>query len=546
MPLSPVQQTVIENGNTLFNDRSGLLLMWQEMAENFYYDRAQFTGSTVLGQEYAIQATASDGALYRREMANLFQPMMRPSDFFEVKAADDDRNKNSEARGWLQDATVLMRKVMYATAAQLSRSSSLTDHDYVTFGQGAIEVCPRKDRRGLYYRNWHLRDVAWSQDYAGAVGDVHRNETTTLRNLVVTFGDKVPEKLRRDASARPFDKVKARHVVVPSTAYDLGIPVRSDRPFTSLWVLPDHGEVLQILPRQFKGYVIPRALTPDGSQYASSPFTSIVIADGRTAQVIERILLEAGEKAVDPPMVGTVDAIRGDIGLYAGGITWVDAEYDEKLGEAIRPLNIDTSGLAYGDRMSDRFAMRQRLGFMLDKVSLPETSGKTAYEVRKIVEQQMRQQIPIFGPIEAEYSEPLCSETFLVMRSLGAFPAQEIPDALRGENVDFTFKSPLADLEADALKAKLVEGMEVLGAAGQLDPQVSQIADPMAISRDMLQRLGWPEDWMRDEKRLAAAIEEMQAQRQAERAAADAGGAAEAAGKAAPMVAALMGAKKAA
>lgn len=541
MALTPVQQTVIENGDKLFSERSGLLLMWQEFAEHFYYDRAQFTGAPSLGQEYARQAYSSDGALYRREMGNLFQPMIRPADFFEVKAADDDRNKNSEARDWLQDATSLMRKVMYTTTSRYYTSTVLTDHDFVTFGQGVLEACARKDRRGVYYRNWHLRDVAWSQDEAGAVTDVHRNETTTLRNLVSTFGDKVPAALRRDAEKDPFGKVEARHVVVPSDAYDLGIVQRPDRPFTSLWVLPKHGEVLEVLPRMYKGYVIPRGLPVDGTQYGSSPFTSIIIADARTAQALERILLEAGEKAVDPPLVGTLEVVRGDVGMYAGGITWVDAEYDERLGDAIRPLNIDSSGLGFGADMAERFNVRQRIGMMLDKVSLPETNGKTAYEVKKIVEQQMRSQIPIFGPIEAEYSEPLCSETFLVMRSLGAFPSQDIPEALQGENVDFEFKSPLADLEGDKLKAALAEGMEIIGAAAQYDQTVAQIPDPMAITRDMLQRVGWPEDWMKDEKRLAAAVQNMQAEQAAQSVAADMGGAAEVAGKAAPMVKALMG-----
>lgn len=542
MALSPAQQTVIDNGNSLFKERSGLLLMWQELAEHFYYDRAQFTGPLSLGAEYAQQAYSSDGALYRREMGNLFGPMMRPVDFFEIKASDDDRNKNSEARGWLQDKTKLMRTVMFSQAARLYTSTTLTDHDFVTFGQGAVEVCARKDRRGLYYRNWHLRDVAWSVDYTGAVSDVHRNETTTLRNLVATFGNKVPEALRRDAEKDPHKKVCARHVIVPAGAYDLGLPERADRPYVSLWLMPEHGEVLELLPRAYRGYVIPRAPAPDGSQYGSSPFTSIVIADGRTSQAIERILLEAGEKAVDPPLVGTLDAIRSDVGLYAGSITWVDAEYDERLGDALRPLNIDSSGLGYGAEMAERFSQRQRLGFMLDKISLPDTSGKTAYEVRKIVEQQMRSQIPIFGPIEAEYSEPLCSETFLVMKALGAFPEQEIPDALRGENVDFSFKSPLADMESDALRAKLAEGMEIIGGVANIDPNVGQLPDPMAIARDMLQRLGWPEEWMKDEKRLSATLEQIQAQQQAAAIAADVGGAAEVANKAAPMVKALAGA----
>ena len=545
MPLTPVQQTILDNGNGLFRDRSGLLLLWQEFAEHFYYDRASFTGTQSLGQEYARQAMSSDGALYRREMGSLFQPMMRPVDFYEVKAADEDRNKNGDARQWLQDATGFMRKVMYHQASRFYPATVLTDHDFVTFGQGVVEISPKRDRRSLFYRNAHLRDVVWSVDYTGAVADVHRNEQCTLRNLVTTFGDKVPEAMRRDAEKDPFKKVSARHVVVPADAYDLDIPRRPDRPFVSLWLLPEGGELLEQVARPFRGYVIPRGLPVDGTQYGSSPFTSIILADARTAQAIERILLEAGEKAVDPPMIGTLDAVRSDVGMYSGGITWVDAEYDERLGAALRPVDLNTSGLGFGEAMADRFNIRQRIGMMLDKVSLPETSGKTAYEVRKIVEQQMRSQIPIFGPIEAEYSEPLCSETFLVMRSLGAFPAHSVPEALQGANVDFTFKSPLSDLEGDKMKAMLAEGMEVIGAAGGMDQTVTQLPNPMAITRDMLQRLGWPEEWMKDEKALAAAVQQMQEQRAAQETAASLGGAAEAAGKAAPMLSALMGKKAA-
>lgn len=539
MAISPAIQTVIDNGNRLFTERTGLLCLWQEIAEHFYYERADFTASMTLGTDYAAGSFSSDGSLFRREMGNLFGPMMRPDDFFAIKALDDARNKDGEARSWLEYATKLQRTVMHAPQAMLARSTVAGDHDFVSFGQGVLEVCATPDRRNLYYRNWHLRDVAWSQDYKGAVSDIHRNDCSTVRNLVAKFGDKVPEALRRDGEKDPHKTVKVRHVMVPSDAYDVGYKVRSDQPFVSLWVMPDHGEVLENIPRTYRGYVIPRALAVNGSQYGTSPFTSIVLPDARTSQTIERILLEAGEKAVDPPMLATLDAIRSDIGLYAGGITWTDAEYDERLGEALRPVNGDPSGLPFGKDMADNYTMRQRLGFMLDKVSLPETSGKTAYEVRKIVEQQMRSQIPIFGPIEAEYSEPLCAETFAVMRFLGAFPANEIPRSLQGAGVEFSFKSPISDLEGDVLRGKLAEGMEILGAVAKLDPSVAQLPDPMEIAKDALRGIGWPESWIKDEKKLAAAMEQMQQQQQAEAAAADVGGAAEVAGKAAPMVKAL-------
>jgi hypothetical protein len=41
-------------------------------------------------------------------------------------------------------------------------------------------------------------------------------------------------------------------------------------------------------------------------------------------------LLEAGEKFTNPPMIAVQEAIRSDVAIYAGGITWVDKDYDER------------------------------------------------------------------------------------------------------------------------------------------------------------------------------------------------------------------------
>ena len=540
MAISPAIQTVIEAGNRLFSDRVTLLSHWQELADHFYYERADFTGPLSLGADYAAGSMSSAGAIYRRDMGNMFRPMLRPDDFFEVQSLDERLNKDNEARAWFQYATDLQRAVMYDRRAGFTRATEAGDHDYLTFGQAVLEVAARPDRRGLFYRNWHLRDVVWSEDYMGAVSEVHRSCMTTLRNVTALFPGKIPASLERDAEKDPFKKVKARHVVVPSDAYDADMPKQAGKPFLSVWVLPEHETVLEKIQRAYRGYIVPRAPTVSGSQYARSPFTSIILPDSRTQQAMTRILLEAGEKAIDPPLIAQLDVVRGDIGLGAGGLTWVDSGYDERLGEAIRPLQADYSGVPFGHQMSDRIDQVIRMGMMLDKVNIPDTSGMTAFQVRKVIEQQMRANIPMFEPVEIEYSEPLCSETFAVMRALGAFPPAEIPEVLRSTEIEYSFKSPLKDLEDSGLNQRLSEGFELIGAAAGLDESVTKIANPVAITRDMLQRLGWPEEWINDEKKVAAAVAALNERKQAEEMAATGAGVAEAAGKAAPMVKAMM------
>lgn len=540
MPIAPSIQTIVESGDRLFAERQPLLLHWQELAEHFYFERADFTVLHNIGEDYASGAMTAIPALARREMGNLYRSMLRPMDFFTVKATDEARNKADDAKAWLEYATKLMRAAMYRRGGNFTRATVAGDHDHVTFGQCVVEICQTPDRSGLYFRNWHLRDVVWSEDYAGAVKDIHRKCKLPIRELNRLFPGKVPEKLLKDTDKDPYKCIEVRHVVVPSDAYEFGaFKPRLDHPWVSIWVIPKENITLETVSRTYRGYVIPRADTVSGSQYARSPFTSIILPDARTKMAIERILLEAGEKAVDPPMIAVQDAVRSDIGLYAGGITMVDIEYDERTGEALRPVNADHSGLPFGDDMSMRYDQIIREGMMLTKINLPDTSNMTAFQVRKIMEQHMRAHIPMFEPVEVEYNEPLCEETFQVMRSLGAFPSNEIPDSLRGADVEFSFQSPLKDIENDGKAQKLQEGMAVIQAGMGLDPSVGEIADPMEITKDTLNAIGWPQAWMRNDRQVAQRVQQKTEAMAAQQEAAELAGGAEAAGKLAPMVKAL-------
>jgi hypothetical protein len=75
-------------------------------------------------------------------------------------------------------------------------------------------------------------------------------------------------------------------------------------------------------------YSIERWQTVSGSQYAYSPATIVALPDARLLQAMTYTLLHAGEKIVDPPLIATEDVVRSDVALYAGGITWIDRDYE--------------------------------------------------------------------------------------------------------------------------------------------------------------------------------------------------------------------------
>jgi hypothetical protein len=285
----------------------------------------------------------------------------------------------------------------------------------------------------------------------------------------------------------------------------------------SLLVLKDDEVVLNETPLADHPYIIPRWQTVSGSQYAHSPATVIALPDARLLQRITYTLLEAGEKATNPPMLAVQEAIRSDIALYAGGITWADAEYDERLGEVLRPLTMDKSGLSFGADMADRHIEMIKKAFFLDQINLPSFDGKamTATEVRVRTEEYIRAALPLFEPLEQEYNAAACEKSFNILIQHGAFGAPaDWPEEVRGLQLKWQFDSPLADAanKEDAFSFK--EAADLLAIASAIDPSLVKEYDARDAFRKALRAIKAPVMDKAEAEEAAGQAQEMQAMQQ--------------------------------
>jgi hypothetical protein len=252
--------------------------------------------------------------------------------------------------------------------------------------------------------------------------------------------------------------------------------------------------------------VVPRWQTVSGSQYAYSPAIIAALPDARLIQAMTLTLLEAGEKAANPPMVATHGAVMGNLELFAGGTTWVDLEYDERLGEALRPLLNDKSGLPYGAEMQDRAASMIARAFFLDRLNLPPSDGKemTAFEISQRVQEYIRNALPLFEPMELDYNGATCEETFDLMLRAGGFgPVEEMPRSLQGADLQFKFESPLQK-SGERIKAHtFMEARSLLAQVAQEDPGAMAMYDSRDALRDSLKAIGVPAKQIREPEQMA-------------------------------------------
>lgn len=503
-----------EIGDKLFNDRRPLMAVWQDMAMNFYPERADFLFQRTVGTEFASHLMTGIPALARRDMSNTLSAMLRPrgEKWFRIRTADDRVNKDANAKKWLDWATDIQWRFMYDPAAKMLRATKECDNDFVTFGQGIIQVRENQARDGLIHICHHLRDVVWLEDAEQRTNHIHRDWKQSARNLVQLFKDRTPQPTKEAAEKDPAKETRCRHIVLPRDEYESysGEDKRPGKrlPFVSIYIDCDNEAILEETGAYELGYIIPRWQTVSGSQYAHSPATVIALADARMLQQINLTLLEAGQKSVDPPLIAQSEVIQGGVNTFAGGITWLDYEYDERLGEGLRPLTIDRGGIPWGDRLQERIEATIKKAFFLDDIQAPDMKGDvTAYQYQKMFEEYIRRALPLFEPMETEYNAALCEADFNILLRNNAFGSirENMPQILRGQEIKFAFESPIQGAQSRANVQAFQESAQLLGIAAQLDPSARHRFNTQEALKDALDGAGAQATWINSDEDVQAA-----------------------------------------
>lgn len=509
---------LFETGEMLFSKKMPLNTLHQEIAENFYPERADFTVRRSLGMDFAANLLTSYPAMCRRDLGNQFSTMLRPTarPWFHtnIKYA---KTQDNDTKGYLEWFEEVQRRAMYDRRSLFTKATKEADHDFAAFGQCAISVELNKNADGLLFRNWHLRDMCWQEGQDGSINAMFRRWKPDLQTLKETFGsNKLHSDILKKCEKEPFTENECVHFVVEADLYNDN---PNGKPYFSIWWDVEHGQLIEATPIWNRYYVIPRWQTVSNSQYSYSPASTLALPDGRLLQAMTYTLLEAGEKATSPPLVATMDAIRSEVATYAGGVTWVDMEYDERLGDALRPLTQDFRGFNYGIEMNQGIEQKLHKAFFLDALTMPDRAPEmTAYEVGQRVQEYIRNALPIFEPMEMEYNASLCEITFDLLWRNGAFGnPRDWPQALRGAEIEFHFESPLHDAIEQQKGQKFQEAQGLISIAVSLDPSCSLVPKAEVALRDALTGIGVPATWMNSEafvKEGKAAQQAQQAQQQ--------------------------------
>jgi hypothetical protein len=142
---------LILQGDKLFQKKAPFDSLCQTIAENFYPERADFTTTRTLGEEFASNLMSGYPVLARRDLANALSSMLRPpgEKWFHARTSNERINEDATALTWLDRASDVLRTMMYERRSQFIRAMKQADNDFSAFGQCVVQPEMNKDRDGI-------------------------------------------------------------------------------------------------------------------------------------------------------------------------------------------------------------------------------------------------------------------------------------------------------------------------------------------------------------------------------------------------------------
>lgn len=503
-------------GDRLFSARDTLHDFWQEIAELYHPTSANFTQELSWGRDFLSTNMESSPILFHRDLSNALSAMLRPrgSPWFKQDIDDARIRKEKDVAEWFESRTEIQRRWMYKPKAQFVRAAKEGDHSITAFGNAVLSVEVNERQDGLLYQSHHLKNCAWVDNKDGETDTMFRDFWLSARNIKKQWPKATLHRdITKACDKEPDKEFKIRHIMLPAEDYEYH--TRKGKPrgpkFVSIYVDWAHQQIISELPSWEFRYVVERWQSVTGSQYAYSPAVIAGTPDSRGLQIMMRVLLEAGEKAVDPPVRAKKDQIIGQVNLQASGITWIDGEYDESKGGALEPIELNAKNLAVGAELLDRTREALKEAWYLNKLTLPQQGAKTAFETAQLVEEYIRSSIPLFEPMEVN-NAAILDMTAAILFRVGAFgPVEEMPEALRGREMTWGFSNPLQEaIEKNKVMQFLTVAGQLMPTAMTADPTVKQHFNTVEAFRDAVAGSGAPASWLENRKTADANVEQEQ------------------------------------
>lgn len=506
-------QAVLRRHEVMVGERSTFESHWQEITERVLTRQSQWFGSkNPQGDKRTEKIFDSTAVLALTRFAAAMESISTPrAERWHRLIPEWPLKEDRDAKAWLEMITDQLFRVRYSPASNFASQA----HEFY-LGLGSIgTACMLVDDdpgKGIRYRNLHMSEIFLGESFQGKIDTVHRRFELSARQAVQQFGmDSLPEKIRQASVEKPDQRFAFLHCVYPSEEVKSWRVDAAGMPFASRYISVDYKQDVLVSGYWEFPYMIGRYVVAPGETYGRSPAMD-ALSDIKMLNEMEKTMLRAAHRAVDPPLLTADDGVLGAFqirpsAIIPGGLAEDGTRRVEALeSRANLPLSIEISD-------QRRRTINDHFLVTLFQILAEDRTNMTATEVLQRAQEKGALLAPAAGRMQGEFLGPLIQREVGIMGRAGALPPPpESWLAMDGE-YQVEYLSELSRAQRAGEGVGILRTIEGLAPIAQFDPSVYDRINGAEAAKVLAEVNGVPAKVLRSDEEVAS-IQQGRAQEQ--------------------------------
>jgi len=474
---------------------------WDEVSDYFVPRKDQALGERARGEKKSFSLLYDTTSIHSLELlASALQGMLTnpTSMWFGLSTGNDELDKNTSVREWLQDTT---RKIL-----QVLNSSNFNTEvyevyiDLAGFGTSMLRVS-EDDKSIVNFESRPIYEAHVSEDERGLVDTVYFEYKLTHEQILMKFGEKALEAIYGERwedvlKTKPLEQQNILHAVEPreKIKYTLSPIIPTNKPFASYWVHCETATLLKENGFAENPYIVSRWSKYSGETYGRGPAMK-ALADAKMLNKMKKATIEAAQLAVAPALQVPDDGVLLPIKTAPNSINYFRAGSRDR----IEPLNTG-SNIQLSEQFMESVRKQIKEAFFVDQLNLVENDRMTATEVLHRKEEQLRLLGPTLSRQHFEFLKPLIDRVFGIMMRKKMF--LDLPQELLGASLRVEYTSLIAKAQLATEGDNLNRAIALISPFVEGDPSIMDNFDGDEIVKFAAKIYGLPTGILRKEDEI--------------------------------------------
>ena len=484
------QQGLMESNRTTFDAHC------REVAERILPRQNTFLQSVqVEGQKRTEKIFDSTAPLALDRAASAIDSLITPATqtWHGLEPEDQALADDQEVRMYCEALVKILFRMRYRPMANFSSQAHECYVSLMAFGNLGMFIDDLLGI-GIRYKSCAISELYFAENHAGIVDLVHRKFQLSARAAQQKWGDKLPDNIKKIVDKEPFRKFDFIHCVKPNMDRKNRARDHRGMPISSYYLSLEGKVLLSEGGYRTMPYAISRHVTAPRETYGRSP-AMMVLPDIKMVNEMEKTILRAAHKIVDPPLLLYGDGILSAFNARPNALNY--GGVDEQGRQLVHPLKTGSNlPIAIDMTEQKRRVINDAFYVTLFQI-LVQNPQMTATEALIRAQEKGQLLAPTVGRQQSEFVGPTVDRELDIASMAGVLPP--MPDKLRraGGGLKVIYTSPLSRLRRAEDGVAIMRTIEAVKPIADARPEIWDIFDDDAVVRELSDINGVPAKVMR-------------------------------------------------